>query len=154
MYATQSDIVALYGANALVVADRDGNGVADGAAVERALASASDEINSYLAVRYPVPVAAPAPQILVQLCVDIGVYRLALSADVLSAEHRQRYEDALAMLKRLAKGEAALVLAVDPNAPPSDPNDPDAVTALNDGPQPIVVGGPPRVFSREQMRGL
>jgi phage gp36-like protein len=151
MYANQSDIVALYGANALVVADRDGNGVADEAAVTRALASASDEINSYLAVRYTVPVPAPAPQILIQLCVDIGVYRLALSADVLSAEHRQRYEDALAMLKRLAKGEAALVLAVDPNALPADP---DATPALNDGPQPIVVGGPPRVFSREQMRGL
>ncbi len=151
MYATQSDIVALYGANALVVADRDGNGVADEAAVTRALESAGDEINSYLAVRYTVPVPAPAPQILIQLCVDIGVYRLALSADVLSAEHRQRYEDALAMLKRLAKGEAALVLAADPNAPPADP---DAPTALNDGPQPIVVGGPERVFSRDKMRGL
>lgn len=151
MYANIEDIVALYGMNALVVADRDGRGEPDKAAVERALASASDEIDSYLAVRYSVPVPAPAPQVLVQLCVDIAVYRLALSADVLSTEHRQRYEDALAMLKRLAKGEAALVVAADPNAPAGDPNAP---TALNDGPQPIVVGGPPRVFSRQQMQGL
>ncbi|WP_296639303.1 phage protein Gp36 family protein [Roseinatronobacter sp.] len=65
----------------------------------------------------------------------------------LSEEHRRRYEDALGALKRIAKGEAALVLPADPNA------DPDSATA-DQGPRPIVTGGPERIFSRDQMKGL
>ncbi len=75
-YAAQSDIVTLYSEDALFVADRDGDGVADAAAIERALSSASSEMNTYLAVRYRVPIEA-ASDTLVQLCVDIALYRLA-----------------------------------------------------------------------------
>jgi phage gp36-like protein len=145
-YATQSDITDLYGLNALYVADRDGDGVADAAAVDRALASASAEIDSYLLVRYTLPLP-DVPQILVQACVDIAVYRLALSHDVLSEEHRRRYEDATAHLKRIARGEAALHL---PSAPPVLDPDGNPIT----GAKPIVAGGPPRLFSRDQTRDL
>ncbi|WP_296639187.1 gp436 family protein [Roseinatronobacter sp.] len=145
-YADQSDIADLYGPHALVVADRDGDGVADSAAVARALSAATDEIDSYLAVRYTLPLPM-VPGILRQFAVDIALYRLALGADVLSEEHRRRYEDALGALKRIAKGEAALVLPADPNA------DPDSPTA-DQGPRPIVTGGPERIFSRDQMKGL
>lgn len=141
-YATQGDIAELYGPHALHVADRDGDGLADAAAVTRALEGASDEIDSYLAVRYRLPLAQP-PRILRQHAVDIALYRLALSADVLSEEHRRRYEDAIAALKRIAKGEAALVMPVDPEAEDD-----------GQGPRPIVSGGPERIFSRDKMRGL
>jgi len=141
-YATQSDIVELYGPNALYVADRNGDGVADAEAVTRALSSATDEIDSYLAVRYRLPLPA-VPGILRQYAVDIALYRLALARDVLSEEHRVRYDDTIAALKRIAKGEAALVL-------PSDPEAEDD----GQGPRPIVTGGPERIFSREKMRGL
>ncbi|MGP9788942.1 gp436 family protein [Roseinatronobacter sp. NSM] len=141
-YATQSDIVELYGPDALFVADRDGDGVADTAAVTRALEGAQDEIDTYIAVRYRLPLAQPA-RILRQYAVDIALYRLALSADVLSDEHRRRYEDTIAALKRIAKGEAALVMPADDDAEDD-----------GQGPRPIVVGGPERIFSREKMRGL
>lgn len=144
-YAAALDIVALYGPSALYVADRDNDGVADAAAVDRALVSASDEIDSHVGVRHALPLAA-VPGILRQHCVDIAVYRLALSADVLTEEHRRRYDDAVAHLRRIAEGKATLVLPVDPDAV-ADPDAPEMA-----GPRPIVSGGPPRLFTRDAMR--
>ncbi|WP_413874159.1 gp436 family protein [Albidovulum sp.] len=145
-YAAQNDIIEIYGQQALYVADRDGDGVADTAAVDRALASASAEIDSYLVGRYMLPLHE-VPAILRQLCVDIGIYRLALSADVLTEEHRRRYEDATGHLRLIASGKAGLVFTtpvpVDPNADP-------VLSAA----QPIVHGGPPRLFSRDEMRDI
>jgi phage gp36-like protein len=146
-YALIADITDLYGTNALYVADRDHDGLVDTVAVDRALASASAEIDSYLVTRYGLPLHE-TPAILRQHCVDISVYRLALSADVLSEEHRRRYEDAIAHLKLIAAGKAGLAFTT---PPPVDPNpDPSAVT----GARPIVVAGPPRIFSRDEMRDL
>ncbi|SNR22893.1 DUF1320 domain-containing protein [Paracoccus sediminis] len=144
-YATAPDIVDLYGPSALYVADRDNDGTVDAAAVDRALVSASDEIDSHVGVRHALPLAA-VPGILRQHCVDIAVYRLALSADVLTEEHRRRYEDAVAHLRRIAEGKAALVLPADPDAP-TDPDAPEMT-----GPRPIVASGPPRLFTRGAMR--
>lgn len=148
-YATQTDIITLYSEDALFVADRDGDGVVDESAVARALRLASSEIDSYLAVRYPLPLPDPGTtDLLIQFCVDIALYRLAASRNVLSEEHRQRYDDAIKHLKDVARGTAALVLPV------GDTDDPDATPEAPTGPRPIVVGGPPREFTRPKMRGL
>ncbi|AZV77892.1 DUF1320 domain-containing protein [Parasedimentitalea marina] len=145
-YATQSDIVTLYSEDALYVADRDGDGVPDVDAITRALASASGEIDSYLAVRYTLPLGEN-PDLLVQFCVDIAIYRLASSRDVLSEEHRQRYEDAIKHLEKIAKGTATLVLTAATDGDSEAPSEPSR-------PRPIVAGGPPREFTREKMKGL
>lgn len=149
-YAAQADIEALYGADALAgVADRDGDGVADGAAVAAALTSASDEIDLHVGAAYALPLAATPPQ-LVRIAVDIALYRLALDGGVRTEEHRVRYDDAVATLKRIADGKARLSFPPDPNAPPPDPDDPFA----GQGPRPVVISGPPRLFSRAQLRDL
>ena len=148
-YASQTDIVTLYGANALVVADHDRDGVPDTDAVTRALELASAEIDTYLARRYSLPLPVITTPHLMQLCVDVALYRLALSQDVASTEHRKRYDDAITTLGRIADGRAALVLPVQPPAEGEIPPAPEVT-----GPQPIVMGGPPRLFSREQMRDL
>jgi phage gp36-like protein len=145
-YAAATDITEIYGQHALYVADRDGDGVADAAAVDRALASAAAEIDSYLVGRYMLPLHE-VPAILKQHCVDIAVYRLALSADVLTEEHRRRYEDAIGHLKFIAAGKAGLVFTT------PVPADPDADPVLSAA-QPIVHGGPPRLFSRDEMRDI
>lgn len=142
-YATQNDITTLYSTDALYVADRDGDGVPDADAIARALNAASGEIDSYLAVRYIVPWETP-DELLTQFCVDIALYRLALSRDVLSEEHRRRYEDAIKHLKDIAAGRAALVQPVTNDAN-GDPNPPTR-------PHPIVTGGPERLFTRQKMR--
>lgn len=144
-YASWQNITELYGQAALYVADHERDGAPDYDAVERALQSASDEIDSYVGVREKLPLPA-VPGILRQHCVDIAVYRLALSADVLTDEHRRRYEDAIAHLKRISEGKATLVIPVDPDAPPEEGD------LAGSGPRPIVAAGPPRLFSREQMR--
>jgi len=143
-YALQSDIVTLYGQNSLVVADHDRDGIPDSAAVTRALAAASDEIDTYLAARYTLPLAE-VPGFLKTLTVDIALYRLALSAEVLSDEHRRRYDDALGHLRRIAEGKAALVFTP---VPPVE-GQPDVSAA-----QPIVSGGPAKLFTRDLTRDL
>ncbi|SFQ14344.1 Mu-like prophage protein gp36 [Roseivivax halotolerans] len=140
-YATQDDITDLYGPDALFAADRDGDGVADAVPVTRALDAASAEIDSYLASRYSLPFETTHP-VLTQLCVDIALYRLASAADVATEELRRRYEDAVGALKRLAKGEQSLAIA-------SSDLDEDGEA---DGPQPVVIDGPPRLFSRDKLR--
>jgi len=145
-YATQADIVTLYGDDALVVADRDGDGLADSAAVARSLSHASAEIDTHIAARYSLPLPA-IPEMLTAWCVDIALYRLALSADVLSEEHRRRYEDALSSLRRVAEGKAALVFPANPDATPEE-------TPEDTSPRPIVVGGPPRLFTRDTLRDI
>ena len=148
-YASQTDIVTLYGAHALVVADHDRDGVPDTEAVTRALDLASAEIDTHLARRYSLPLPVETTLHLMQLCVDIALYRLALSQDVASTEHRTRYDDAVTTLSRIADGRATLVLPVVPPAEGDTGADPEVT-----GPQPIVAGGPPRLFSRSQMRDL
>ena len=142
-YATQADIATIYGANALVVADHNRDGIVDSAAVARALTSASGEIDTYLAARYSLPLAE-VPEFLVQLAVDIGLYRLALSSDVQSEEHRKRYDDALGHLRRIAEGKAALVFTATPATGDIDVS----------GAQPIVSGGPAKLFTRDLTRDL
>lgn len=145
-YATRIDIETLYSAHALHVADRDHDGVPEDAAIDRALSMASGEIDAFIRVRYDVPIA-PVPDLLVQWAVDIALYRLAQSADVLSDEHRQRYEDAIARLRMVAEGKMMLP------PPPPDPNAPTGGSPL-DGPRPIVGSGPAKIFTRDQMRDL
>lgn len=145
-YATQADIEAIYSPDALYVADRDGDGVADAAAVTRALDAASAEIDSYLGVRHTLPLSE-TPAVLIQPCVDIALYRLALSRSVLTEEHRTRFEDAIVFLTRVANGKAALNLPA-----PVDPET--GETTEFNSPRPIVSGGPSRVFGREETRGL
>lgn len=147
-YATPADITDLYGAHALVVADHDLDGAPDLTAVGRALDMASGEIDTYLARRYSLPLAVVTTPHLTQLCVDIALYRLALSQDVASTEHRLRYDDAISVLTRIADGRAVLVL------PPADPGEGEDEDPVVTGPQPVVSAGPPRLFSREKMRDL
>lgn len=93
IYASWDDVTDLYGQGALYVADHDRSGAPDMVAVDRALVTASSEIDSYIGVRVKLPLPA-VPPILTQLCAEIALYRLASSADVLTDENRRRYDDA------------------------------------------------------------
>lgn len=108
-YATLDDIATIHGQDMLLrVADRDGDEQIDEDAVGLALESASSEIDSYVSTRYDVPLASPGNMVK-QVCVDIAVYRLAYNHSALTDEMRTRYEDAIAWLKAISKGDAAIV---------------------------------------------
>lgn len=107
-YATGSDIAILYGEAVLdVVASRDDSGRQSEDAVLAALESSSAEIDTYLGMRYVVPLETPPPYIK-QVCVDITVYRLALDIGPRTEEMRLRYKDAIDYLKMVSKGEIDL----------------------------------------------
>lgn len=136
IYATSAQVIERHGADAvLLLTDRDNDGTADPGVLDRALADASAEIDTYVAAKYDLPLSE-TPEVLTRLAVDIAVYRLAVTAGKRIEEYRVRYEDAVALLKRIADGKASLGLA-SPGAPSR------AWTQSR-----------PRRFSRETMAGV
>lgn len=138
-YATQQDMIDLYGSNAVIIAaDRDGNGVADTTAVSKALSHASELMDSYLGRQYDLPITRESEE-LVSCCVDIAMYKLANEATVLTEEKRARYKDSLDWLKDIAKGLATLGQSVEP----------EPAAGLS-----FEFDTAPRAFTRTSMRGL
>lgn len=135
-YANQQDLVARYGTDAvLLVADRDEDGEIDAEVVVRALADAAGEIDAYVSRRHELPLSS-TPRVLVSLTVEIAMYRLSAEADTLTDEKRQRYEDAVRLLGRIASGEVLL-----------------GTTPRRAG-GAALIEGPQRLFSRRSLRGL
>ncbi|MGE5509941.1 MAG: gp436 family protein [Bacteroidota bacterium] len=125
-YATREDIEKVYSVELLdIIADLDASGTPSDEAVTAALAEVSSEIDTYVGVLYPVPVS-PAPPILTLLARDMAVYRLSLQAGKRTLEMRQRYEDAIKLLERIAGGKASLPL------PPPAPGDSDGDGDVDD----------------------
>jgi len=107
-YATAQDMSDRYGEDTVLrLSDRNGDDQADEHVLTQALNDATAEIDTYLAMRYSTPMT-PVPSVLTRLCIDIAVYRLASSADMATEEQRTRYEDALTLLDKIAKGQVLL----------------------------------------------
>ena len=138
MYVTQQEMIAKVGEDALyVAADRDGDEVLDTGAIDSALASASAEIDSYLAVRYPLPLAV-VPENVKDLCVWIALYKLSLNTPAMTDDLKDAYNDSISYLQRLSSGKAALDIPKETSRPP----------------KPVVIAGPERQFTRDKLRGL
>lgn len=106
-YATLAEMITQFGEPELVQrTDRLGLGTVDTGVLDRALVDADSEIDSYLAGRYTLPLNS-TPVLLVRLAADIARYRLY--DDGVPATVRQRYEDSVSLLKRLANGDVLLV---------------------------------------------
>jgi len=105
-YATQADLVDRFGETELAQRTNRVDGLTiDTAVLGRALADADAEIDGYLAARYTLPLAS-APVVLTRLAADIARYRLY--DDGTPEAVRQRYEDAVSLLKRLSSGDVQL----------------------------------------------
>lgn len=120
VYAAPSDLLARYSeAELRQMTDPRGQAFNSEAALA-ALGDASEEIDFWIGQRYVLPLVLVNPETgagttvagapaLVRCCCDIAVYRLQATrpADDIK-DVRRRYEDAIALLKLIAKGEAAL----------------------------------------------
>lgn len=105
-YATAQDLIDRYGEDELVhITDRLGSGQIDAAVVSGALADAEAIIDGYLAGRYPLPLASVPPNLVLLACT---LARYQLWANRASEEIRQRYEDAIRYLERVASGSILL----------------------------------------------
>jgi phage gp36-like protein len=144
-YATEQDIADSYGSARLDMLADIGAGTRDDAKIARALDGASATIDGYISQRYALPLPS-TPAVLRQACIDIAVYRLASDATLLTDDIRQRYEDAIAFLKDVAKAVAALGL----------PTRADQASGATDAasPQTVLVDADPRVFSRQSLRRM
>ena len=131
-YATQSDLVERFGADELAQrTNRAGGQGIDAVVLGRALSDADAEIDGYLATRYALPLVS-TPAVLVRLAADLARYQLC--GDKVPPTVRQRYEDAVGVLKRLASGEVQLSGIT-------------AVPAAGGGGNAVAARAPTRVFS-------
>lgn len=111
-YCTQTDLEERYGSADLVaMTDYDGDGSADADAVAEAISGAGAEVDSYLGVRYSVPLAS-TPDRIRDVCITLAWYRLALGRDSVSESIRKAYEDAIRWLEGVAAGRFSI--GVDP----------------------------------------
>lgn len=142
-YATPDDIVNRYSNRDLVqLTNEDPTATTVNTAVlAQALADASAEIDGYLGGRFALALTDP-PAVLNRLACDIAMYRLqALRPLHDLADARKRYDDAVAMLTRVATGELTLGIAADGHE-----------TEIAESAERVE--GPRRIFSRDTMKGF
>ena len=111
MYATRQDLIDRYGE--AEIAQRE-SALPPGA-TDRALADADAEIDSYLAGRYVVPLAAPPGNVVRVACT---IARARLLGDAVSEQARKDSEDARAWLRDVQAGRA-LVAGASPQTAPA-----------------------------------
>ena len=115
-YASQQDLIDRVGEDELLVAaDRDRDGVIDADVVDGALEDATAEIDSYLAQVYALPLPS-VPRLLNRLACDIAFHRLSPEADTATEYRRSRYDEAVSLLKKLAKREITLGMPQTPTS--------------------------------------
>ncbi|RLL31755.1 DUF1320 domain-containing protein [Acinetobacter cumulans] len=102
MYATRNDLEARFGEGELQ--QLEAMQTADNS-IEEALQDASEEIDSYIAVRYVLPIPN-TPSTLKRIACNIARYRLYFQQP--TEEIENRYKAEIDFLKRVADGKATL----------------------------------------------
>lgn len=105
MYATEPDLVARFGQNILNIAQMFPADVPN--PLETALQDACEEVDGYLAVRYPLPLPN-VPNNLKRLVCDIARYKLYFEAAPEAVE--LRYKMAIDFLKGVRDGKNSLAI--------------------------------------------
>lgn len=145
-YCTKADIYPDQIATAIVVKLTDDTGLKTEmdddteAVVDKAITDASAEIDGYAQKIYTVPLT-PVPDLIVKYCVDIAIYNMYARRDNPVPEtRRDRYYQAVAYLKLVTKGEAALGAATPPTEV-SSPNE-------------VVISSNTGLFTRTNLEGF
>lgn len=112
MYATRDDLIARFGVQEIEKLEKTTSKVVDPAVSNTALLGAEELANSFIAVKYDLPLKA-IPDALKGYVLDIARYKLYTQKP--TEEVRQRYDDAMGWLKGLAAGRSVLILPADPD---------------------------------------
>lgn len=102
MYATRNDLEARFGEGELQQLEMMQT---VGNSIEEALQDASEEIDSYIAVKYVLPLPS-TPSTLKRIACNIARYRLYFQQP--TEEIENRYKAEIDFLKRIADGKATL----------------------------------------------
>lgn len=104
-YATEEDALAMYGVDFVTLScDRNGDGVLDSAAFDLALDWATSRIDSILTGRAAVD-ELDIPDSINAACVDLAIYRVSMTHDVLTDHKIKLHDQAMDWLKMVAVGE-------------------------------------------------
>ncbi|WAC06583.1 MAG: DUF1320 domain-containing protein [Thermodesulfobacteriota bacterium] len=113
-YCIEDDIKKQLPENKLIeLTDDNGDGVADTGVVDKAIADADAEIDTYLSGRYTVPLS-PVPPIINKVSVDISIWNLFSRRQVADEVAKERYRAAVDLLKLIAKGDVSLGIVPEP----------------------------------------
>lgn len=105
-YAAREDLVQRYGESEIaMLEDPSGTGVPDSAVSEAAIKDAEDEVDSYVGMRYSLPLPS-VPQPIIRCTCDIARFRLY--KDRPTEEIKYRYERTIRWLEQLSLGKVAL----------------------------------------------
>jgi len=107
-YCSEDDILKMMPQAELAELTAESGDIPDPEVVAEAINKAAAEIDSYLQVRYSLPLS-PTPELIKSLAVDLAIYHLYSRRSVMPPVRRQNYEAAVAFLKAVAAGQAGLV---------------------------------------------
>jgi phage gp36-like protein len=142
-YATPQDMINRYPNRDLVQLTNEDPTVTtvNTTVLQQSLDDASAEIDGYLAARFTLPLT-DVPEVLNRLACDVAMYRLQALRPIHDlADARVRYDDAIAMLTRVASG--AMTLGVG-----ADGHEAQLASGVEEA------SGSKRVFGRKRMRGF
>lgn len=150
VYAAIADLEARYPQELGLLAADENAGERDDARIGLALSDASREIRGILQARYsPSELASLDTEslgILSIYCMDIALYRIALSFSRTSEIIKERYDASIKRLEAIAAGKGALTFTGTPGGGGGDGPGSGSI-----GQNEVVLTAPERIFTRERL---
>ena len=106
-YCSEDDLLKMIPQSELAELTAESGEVPDSIIIMDAISKAGAEIDSYLGVRYVVPLATP-PDRVKALAVDLAIYHLYSRRSVVPPVRQQKYDAAVAFLKQVAAGQLVI----------------------------------------------
>lgn len=139
VYCTLDDIYGSIDAQDVIdYTDDEDTGAVNMIRVDQAIAGAGALIDSHMGGRYVVPLN-PVPDMILELAVDIAIYKIASRRGKAPEGRREKFDDAVKLLEKIAAGKAVV-----PGA---------ASAATESGNHPVKITSAGKVFSRESLKG-
>jgi phage gp36-like protein len=107
-YCSEDDLLKMIPQSELADLTVESGEVPDSLIIIDAISKADAEIDSYLGVKYVVPLSAPPDQVKA-LAVDLAIYHLYSRRSVVPPVRQQKYDAAVAFLKQVAAGQVVIV---------------------------------------------
>lgn len=105
-YSVLNDLKKMIPEESLIqLTDDEGYGTVNQTRIDEAIAQADAEIDSYCGGKYSIPFAAPVPDIVKKISVDIAIYNLySRRVEVIPDVRTDRYKNAIRQLEGISKG--------------------------------------------------
>ena len=107
-YCSEDDLLKMIPQADLADLTVESGEVPDSLIIVDAISNATAEIDSYLGVKYVVPLATSPDQVKA-LAVDLAIYHLFSRRSIIPPVWQQRYDAAVAFLKQVVAGQMVIV---------------------------------------------